>query len=179
MLVVECMGRHAGWIAAYAGLAAGADYVLVPEETIDVEGLCRSLTAARRKGKLYNIVAVAEGAEFAEEYVTQTAERDEFGHVRLGGIGEMLAKLIAKKTGLESRHVVLGHLQRSGAPTAYDRVLGTRYGIFAADMVLAGKFGQMAALQGNDMVAVPLGKATGETKALSKDFIDLMKLFYS
>jgi len=179
VLVVECMGRHAGWITGYAGLAAGADYVLVPEEPIDVEGLCRSLLARRKQGRLYNIVAVAEGAEFGEEHVTQVAEKDEFGHLRLGGIGEMLAKVITKKTGLESRHVVLGHLQRAGAPTAYDRVLGTRYGVFAAEMVLSGQFGKMAALQGNELKAVPLAEATGETKVLSKEFIQLMKLFYA
>ena len=179
VLVVECMGRHAGWITGYAGLAAGADYVLVPEEKIDVEGLCRSLTAARKRGKLYNIVAVAEGAEFGEEYVTQVADKDEFGHVRLGGVAEMLAKVITKKTGLESRHVVLGHLQRSGAPTAYDRVLGTRYGVFAAEMVLKGQFGKMAALQGNEIRAVPLAEATGETKVLPKSFRELIKLFYA
>jgi 6-phosphofructokinase 1 len=179
VMVIECMGRHAGWITGYAGLAAGADYILVPEEQIDVEGLCRSLLAARKKGKLYNVVAVAEGAEFGEEYVTQVAEKDEFGHVRLGGIGEMLAKVISKKTGLESRHVVLGHLQRSGAPTAFDRVLGTRYGVFAAEMVLSGRFGQMAALQGKELKAVPLEQATGETKTLDKGFLQLMKLFYA
>jgi phosphofructokinase-like protein len=179
VLVVECMGRHAGWIAGYAGLAAGADYVVLPEERLDVEDLCRSLLAARGRGKLYNIVAVAEGAELGDEHVTQAAEKDEFGHLRLGGIGEMLAKLIAKKTGLESRHVALGHLQRAGAPTAFDRVLGTRYGVFAAEMVLAGEFDKMAAVRGGELRAVPLAEAAGRTRPLDADFIKLIKLFHS
>ncbi len=179
VLVVECMGRHAGWITGFAGLAAGADYVLVPEEKIDLEDLCAKLMAARKKGKLYNIVAVAEGAEFGEDFVTQTAEKDEFGHVRLGGVGELLGKLIAQKTGLECRHVVLGHLQRCGSPTAYDRVLGTRYGVKAAELVLEGKFGQMAALQGNEIVAAPLEAAASETKTVPEECLDLIKMFYA
>ncbi len=179
VLVVECMGRHAGWITGFAGLAAGADYVLLPEEPIDLEDLCARLLAARRKGKLYNIVAVSEGAEFGEDFVTQTAEKDEFGHVRLGGIGELLGKLIAQKTGLECRHVVLGHLQRCGAPTAYDRILGTRYGVKAAELVLAGKFGQMAALVGDEIAAAPLEAAAAETKTVPKEYLDLIKMFYA
>ena len=179
VLIVECMGRHAGWITGFAGLAAGADYVLLPEEPIDLDDLCAKLQIARKKGKLYNIVAVAEGAEFGEDSVTQTAEKDDFGHVRLGGIGELLGKLISQKTGLECRHVVLGHLQRCGAPTAYDRILGTRYGVFAAQLALEGKFGQMAALVGNEIVAAPLEAAASETKVVPKEFLDLIKLFYA
>jgi phosphofructokinase-like protein len=178
VLVVECMGRHAGWIAGYAGLAAGADYVLIPEEPIDVEALCRSLAAARRRGRPYNIVAVAEGARLGDEHIAQNAEQDDFGHVRLGGVGEMLAKIIAKKTGFESRHLVLGHLQRAGAPTALDRVLGTRYGVFAAELVLAGKFGSMAALRGGELEATSLSEVADRTKPLSDDFRKLMRLFF-
>ncbi len=177
VLVVECMGRHAGWIAGCAGLAAGADCVLVPEERLDVEALCRKLLAARKRGRLHNIVAVAEGVELGEELVTQAAEKDEFGHPRLGGVGEMLARIISMKTGLESRHVVLGHLQRAGRPTAFDRILGTRYGVFAAEMVLAGQFGKMAALRGGALAAVPLEEATGAIRALGADLLDLIRMF--
>lgn len=178
VMVVEVMGRHAGWIAAYAGVASGADWVLIPERPIDVKAMCEGLRRARKRGDLYNIVVVAEGARLQEE-VLQTQERDAFGHVRLGGIGPQLAKIIQDETGFESRHVVLGHLQRGGTPTAWDRVLSTRYGLGAAELVLRGEFGRMVALQGGKIVSVSLQEATGETKTLSPDFLAMAELFFS
>ncbi|HOX06594.1 MAG TPA: ATP-dependent 6-phosphofructokinase [Planctomycetota bacterium] len=179
VLVVECMGRHSGWIAAYAGVAAGADYVVVPEEPLDVAGLCRRLTASRAAGRQHNIVAVAEGVELGGELVTADGGRDDFDHERLGGVGELLARLIAMKTGLECRHVVLGHLQRAGRPTAFDRILATRYGVFAAEMALAGQFGRMAVLRGSELAAVPMDAAVGRTRPLDEDFRKMMRMFFT
>jgi 6-phosphofructokinase 1 len=179
-LVVECMGRHAGWITAYAGVAAGADYILIPEEPVDIAELCASLKRRRAAGDVYNIVAVSEGAAIKQgDYVTKDVELDAFGHVKLGGVGEAVAKLIEKQTGFETRSVVLGHLQRAGAPSAYDRILGTRYGVKAAEMVIKGEFGKMAALHGNDIVSADLSAAAGETKTLDKGFWEMAKLFFS
>jgi len=179
-LVVECMGRHAGWITAYAGMAAGADYIMVPEEPVDMGAVCESLKRRREQGDVFNIVAVSEGATVKSgEYVTKDAEIDEFGHVKLGGVAKTIAKMIEEGTGFETRSVVLGHLQRAGAPTAYDRILGTRYGVKAAEMVLAGEFGKMAALHGNEVVADSLKAAAGETKMVDYNFLEMMKLFFS
>jgi len=186
VLVVEVMGRHAGWIAGFAGLAAGADWVCVPEEEIDIEALAASLARGREAGDLYNLVVVAEGAKLAAGGapggagdVTQDGSLDSFGHVKLGGIGKRLAKLIEEKTGFEARHVILGHVQRGGAPTATDRILGTRYGVKAAEMVLAGEFGRMPALVGSEIKAVDLSFAAGETKTLRPDYLALAKVFYA
>jgi phosphofructokinase-like protein len=177
-LVIEVMGRHAGWIAAYAGICGDADVTLVPEMKVDIDEVCGVLQKNRARGKKYNIVVASEGITFKEgEFVTQQQELDSFGHVRLGGIGDLLAKMIEKKTGYETRAVVLGHLQRGGAPTAFDRMLGTRFGVQAGRMALAKDWGKMAALRGNDIIAVPLKAATGELKVLNDDFRSLVELF--
>lgn len=179
VMVVEVMGRHAGWIAAYAGMASGADWTLVPEKEANIDAMCEALKKARAKGKLYGMVVVSEGVKLAGSEVLQTQEKDAFGHVRLGGIGEQLAKLIEQKTGLETRHVVLGHLQRGGSPTAYDRVLATRYGLAAAELVLKGDWGKMVALQGNRIVAAPLSAAVGSLKTLDLEFFSLVETFFA
>jgi 6-phosphofructokinase 1 len=177
-LVVECMGRHAGWIAAFAGMASACDYILVPEKKADIEDLCETLKRNRALGKLYNLVTVSESVKLGDQYVLQTSEKDEFGNVRLGGVGEMLAAIIEKKTGLETRHVVLGHLQRGGAPTAFDRILGTRYGMAAADLILKGEFGKMVALRGNDIITTEIDSARSGYKLLDMEIFALAEEFF-
>jgi phosphofructokinase-like protein len=165
-LVVEVMGRHAGWIALHSGLAGGANVILVPEIPFDVEQVC-AWVKARFESEYAPILVVAEGAlpkGGAESLVA--GEKDAFGHVRLGGIGTWLAEEIESRTGAESRAVVLGHVQRGGTPTAYDRVLSTRFGLHAIDAVHERDFGSMVALRGTDIVRVPLAEATAELKTV-------------
>lgn len=172
IMVVETMGRHAGWIAAVSAVASAADYVFVPEVKVDLEDLCKKLVARRECGKNYGIVVVSEGALIANEegFVTQNAKIDDFGHVSLGGIGERVAQVIEQRTGIETRFVVLGHVQRGGSPSAYDRVLGTRLGLGAGRLVINGKFGRMIALQGTNVVDVALADAVGKLKTLDMNF---------
>ncbi|MGH8896605.1 MAG: 6-phosphofructokinase [Egibacteraceae bacterium] len=170
VLVCEVMGRHAGWIATYAGIAGGAAEILIPEEPFDVERVCEDLRRRHEKGRYASIVVVAEGARPMEGSVTlQSGEIDAFGHVRLGGIGQALANEIEKRTGFETRVTVLGHVQRGGTPTAFDRVLATRFGIAAIDAVHDGAFDQMVALQAGQIVRVPLAEALGQLKTLDPD----------
>lgn len=178
-LVVEVMGRHSGWIALHAGIAGGADYIMLPEQDTDLADLCASVKNEYGEGgKNYAIVVVSEGARLAqqEDLVLQNESRDAFGHVKLGGIGKMVARLIENETGIETRDVVLGHTQRGGSPTAQDRILSTRYGVFAADMIHEGQFGQMAALKGNTLVAVPLAEATSETKTVGPEWYSVLEV---
>ncbi len=174
IMVVETMGRHAGWIACYSGVATAADYILVPEVEVDFERMCQVLKTRRERGKKYGIVVVSEGAKLSEHssFVTQDTEIDEFGHVKLGGVGEQVAKEIEERTGFETRVVTLGHLQRGGVPSAYDRVLGTRLGIHAARLALNGEFGRMVALRGTNIVSVPLAEAVGSMRTLDPEFFD-------
>ncbi|MEW6171228.1 MAG: ATP-dependent 6-phosphofructokinase [Candidatus Omnitrophota bacterium] len=179
IMVAEVMGRHAGWIALESGLAGGADVILIPEFPIDIDEVCQVIKKRHTRGKTFSIVVVAEGAEFKKgTFVTQEQKLDEFGHVRLGGIGELLGKEIEKRTGYETRVSVLGHIQRGGSPTAFDRVLGTRFGVKAVELVKEKKFGQMAALSGNQIISVPLEKAVGTLKTVDKDFYELAKVFF-
>ncbi|MBI3999813.1 MAG: 6-phosphofructokinase [Candidatus Omnitrophica bacterium] len=178
VMVVEIMGRHAGWIATYAGLAGGADVILIPEIPVDVDQVCDVIQTRQKRGKLFSIVAVAEGAKFLGKDVTQAEKLDQFGHVRLGGVGQILAEMIEKKTGFETRVTVLGHIQRGGSPTAFDRVLGTRFGIGALGLVEEKKFGYMVSLQGNKIVPVRLEEATGSLKLVPKEFYELSKIFF-
>ncbi|MEW6720839.1 MAG: ATP-dependent 6-phosphofructokinase [Thermodesulfobacteriota bacterium] len=184
VMVVEVMGRHAGWIATYAGIAGGADVILVPEIPIDLDEVCDLIIRRHSRGKSFSIVVVAEGAQIAgkpgEEggLVLQETQKDEFGHVRLGGISQVLAKLIEKRTKYETRFVVLGHIQRGGSPTAHDRVLATRFGVFATEMVHRGEFGKMAGLQGNRIVAVPLAEATSRLKTVDPEMYGIAKEFF-
>lgn len=176
-IVVEAMGRHAGWIASYSGIAGNADYILVPEEKVNVDDLCKSVKAAYDK-KNYAIIVAAEGAQLEGEDVTKDAKLDAFGHVMLGGIGERLAKTIEDKTGIETRSAVFGHTQRGGRPSAMDRVLGTRFGCKAADMVNDKDFGKMAALVANKIEAVDLEVAVGKLKTLDMDIHQDSKIFF-
>lgn len=173
-LVVEVMGRHAGWIALHSGVAGGADAILVPERPIDLEAVCLELVRRRQRGKNFGIVVVAEGAELPEGAVTKETAKDAFGHVLLGGIGERIAKEIERRTGYETRSVVLGHTQRGGTPTAFDRMLATRYGLLAADMVHEGRFGMMAALRGGRFEPVPLADAVAQLKTVDAGLLDLV-----
>ena len=179
VMVCEIMGRHAGWIALHSGLAAGADVILIPEVPIDLDEICGILKRSHEAGKLFSIVAAAEGAEFKEgQVVTQKKELDAFGHVILGGIGERLAEEIGKRTKFETRSTVLGHIQRGGSPTAFDRVLGTRFGYKAMEMVLDKKFGHMASLQGTEIKAVPIERAVGSLKTVDPKFYEMAKTFF-
>jgi 6-phosphofructokinase 1 len=179
IMVAEVMGRHAGWIAAYAGIAGGADVILIPEQPIDIDEVCELIKRRHNRGKDFSIVVVAEGAQFKKDTdVTVEEKLDEFGHVRLGGIGHLLGGLIEQRTGYETRVTVLGHLQRGGSPTAFDRVLGTRFGIKAVELVLEGKFGQMVSLQGNKIVAVPIEEGTGTLKTLDMELYRIARIFF-
>lgn len=179
IMVVEVMGRHAGWIAAYSGIAGGADYILIPEIPIDINEICTSLKKRHERGKNFSIVVVSEGAFFKNENLAlQEQKLDEFGHVRLGGIGRTLGKMIESSTGYETRVTVLGHIQRGGSPSAFDRVLGTRFGIKAYELIAAGKFGKMASLKGNKIIDVPLTDATSELKTLDLDLYEIAKIFF-
>ncbi|MFH1640409.1 MAG: ATP-dependent 6-phosphofructokinase [Candidatus Omnitrophota bacterium] len=179
IIVVEVMGRHAGWIAIEAGLAGGADVILIPEVPIDIEEVCILLKKRHQRGKTFSIVVVAEGANFKEgTMVTQEEKLDEFGHVRLGGIGERLAAEIEKRTGYETRISVLGHIQRGGTPTAFDRVLGTRFGVKAVELVKNKKFGRMVALVGNKIVDVSIAEAVSALKTVDDELYDIAKVFF-
>jgi 6-phosphofructokinase 1 len=165
-LVVEVMGRHAGWIALHSGMAGGANVILIPERPFDIEQVC-DYVEQRFQKQYAPILVVAEGAVPKEgTMATRTGELDAFGHVRLGGIGQLLGDEIERRTGKEARATVLGHIQRGGTPTAYDRVLATRFGVHAADAVHEGDSGVMVALQGTDIVRVPLQEATKELKTV-------------
>ncbi|MCJ7611587.1 MAG: 6-phosphofructokinase, partial [Candidatus Aminicenantes bacterium] len=179
VMVVEVMGRHAGWIAVEGGLAGGADYILIPEVPFDINEICSGITKRHYRGKEFSIVVVAEGAAPKEDSLTlQTEEKDAFGHVRLGGIGYVLSKEIEKRTGFETRATVLGHIQRGGSPTAFDRILATRYGVAAIDLVKEGKFGYMVSLQGNKIIPVPLAEAVSKIKTVDMELYELAKVFF-
>ncbi len=179
IMVAEVMGRHAGWIAVHAGIAGGADFILVPEIPIDLGEVCEAIKKRHARGKTFSIIVIAEGAEFKSGEITTPAKKlDAFGHVRLGGVGELLADMIEKKTGFETRVTVLGHIQRGGSPTAFDRVLGTRFGVKAVELVVKGEFGKMVSLQGNEIVSVPIEEAVKELKTLDMGLYDIAKIFF-
>ncbi len=178
VMVVEIMGRNAGWIALEAGLAGGADMILIPEFPVTIDEVCEVIKRRHARGKTFSIVAVAEGARLLGGGEVAEQKLDEFGHVRLGGVGQVIGELIEKKTGFETRVTVLGHIQRGGSPTAFDRVLGTRFGVRAVELVIAGKFGRMASLQGREIKDVPLSEAVRELKVVEKDYYQLAKTFF-
>lgn len=179
VIVCEVMGRHAGHIALHSGIAGGADVILVPERPIDLHDVVRHIRARQKRGRHFSIVVVAEGAKMARSKETTVSDvLDEFGHVRLGGIGAYLAKEIERETGFEARVTVLGHIQRGGTPTARDRVLATRYGVYACDLVKEGRFGLMAALRGDDIVPVPLADATKELHLIDPDLYGIAEVFF-
>jgi len=178
VLVVEVMGRHAGWIALHCGLAAGANVILIPERPFDVERVCAQVES--RFATHYSpIIVVAEGATTADGGLALTAaETDAFGHVRLGGVGDRLATSIEERTGKEARAVVLGHVQRGGTPTAFDRWLATRFGLHAVTAVQDGDFGMMVALRGTDIVRVPLAEGTGELKTVRPELYEEAEVLF-
>jgi len=179
VIVCEVMGRHAGWIAVHSGMAGGADVILIPERPVEIEKVCDHIRNRHRtQNKNFSIVVVAEGAKLGTKESTSTEKLDEFGHVRLGGIGQQLANLIEAQTGYETRVTVLGHIQRGGTPTAFDRVLATRFGVQAADMVHQGEFGKMASLRGNQIVAVPLSEATAQLKTVDPALYSVAEVFF-
>ena len=184
VMVIEVMGRHSGWIALHAGLAGGADMILIPEQKYKVDEIVETIRQRHERGKDFSIVVVAEGVHLIseesndDEYVVSEGGLDEFGHVKLGGIGQLVAANIEKATGFETRVTVLGHLQRGGTPTAFDRVLGTRFGIAAVDLVHQGNYGHMVSLQGNEIVPVALADAVDQLKVVDQDFYDIAKVFF-
>src|SRR5215212_5594290 len=183
VMVVEVMGRHTGWIAVVSGIAGGADVILIPEQPVTVEQACADVQRRHARGKDFSIIVVSEGYELTYEtgerrMVAQEARAsDQFGHVRLGGVGDALAHEIEERTGFETRVTVLGHVQRGGTPTPRDRVLATRYGLKAADLVEQGRFGRMAALQGDEIVDVSLDEATAELKTVPPGWYDTAQAF--
>jgi ATP-dependent phosphofructokinase / diphosphate-dependent phosphofructokinase len=181
VMVVEVMGRHAGWIATYAGIAGGADAILVPERPFDIDEVCARLRRRHARGITFSIVVVSEGAAPHEGTTMSVADgrlTDEFGHVRLGGIGVELAREIELLTGYDTRATILGHVQRGGTPTAYDRVLATRFGVAAMDAAATGHFGQMVALGGSDIVEVGLREALAEPKLLDPRLFETAEVFF-
>lgn len=176
VIVVEVMGRNSGWIAIYSGVGGGADVILIPEVPFDVEKVAELIRQRHARGRYFSIVVAAEGAKFAtasDSLVVQNLGKDEFGHERLGGIGNVLAQEIEKRTGFETRSVVLGHIQRGGSPSAFDRVLATRYGLGAIDMVHRAEWGKMAALRGNHIVSIPLLDAISTNRKVDPEMIEV------
>ena len=180
VMVVEVMGRDAGWIALYSGIAGGADVILIPERPFDIDKVADSIRQRHERGRYFSIVVVAEGAKFSSQPgqgapVLSDMGKDEFGHVKLGGIANILAREIEKRTGFETRAVVLGHIQRGGSPSAFDRVLATRYGLGAIDMVHRGEFGCMAALRSNKIVSIPLLDAISRNRTVDDEMIAMVE----
>ncbi len=178
VMVVEVMGRHTGWIAVVAGIAGGADMILIPEQPVSIEDACKELRHRHERGKDFSIVVVSEGYEL--EGMSEAQDVDQFGHIRLSerGVGAALAHEIGARTGYETRVTVLGHVQRGGSPTPRDRVLATRYGLKAADLVEERKFGRMAALHGDEIVDVPLAEATAEIKTVPAGWWSVAQAFF-
>ncbi len=180
VMVIEVMGRHTGWIAVMAGLAGGADCILIPEIPFTMDEVCELLMKRHQRGKNFSIVVVAEGAKPKDKdsVITRTAKVDEFGHVMLGGVGEYVGKEIEKRTGMETRVTILGHIQRGGTPTPFDRVLATRMGVKAADLVKEGDFGKMVALQCGKIVSIPIEEAIKKPKEVDKDLYEIARVFF-
>ncbi len=179
VMVVEVMGRHAGWIACYSGMAGGADAILVPERAFDVDEVCERIRRRHRAGRTFSIIVVSEGAVPRDGSEPRgDRQTDAFGHVRLGGIAVELEGQIEERTGYESRMTILGHVQRGGTPTAYDRVLATRFGVAAIDAASDGAFGQMVALHGTDIARVGLEDALREPKVLDPELYETAEVFF-
>ena len=177
VMVVEVMGRHAGWIATYAGIAGGAHAILIPELPVELDAVCAGVKRRHMAGSNFSLVVVAEGAKLSAQG-GGGEQLDEFGHARLGGIGQIVAEEIEKRTGYETRVTVLGHIQRGGTPTAHDRVLATRFGVKACDLVASGEFGMMAALRGYEVEAVPLAEAVKNLKTVDVKLYELAQGFF-
>ena len=182
VMIMEVMGRNTGWIAVFCGMAGGADAIVIPELELTVEEICGSINARHERGKSFSIVVVAEGAQLAfasgeKRLVRASPETDMYGYPRLGGVGQALGKEIEARTGFDTRVVNIGHVQRGGTPTARDRVLATRYGVLAAELVEQGMFGRMVALQGGEMTSVPLTEVEG-VKHVDLDYLRIAATFF-
>ena len=180
VIILEVMGRYTGWIALEAGIAGGADAILIPERPFDIEEVCECIRKRQKRGRNFSIIVAAEGAKpKGGEEIIYSSGVDEFGHARFGGIGYYIGKEIEKRfENIDTRAVVLGHLQRGGSPSAYDRVLATRFGIAAIDLVHEGKFGEMVAIQGNAMVSVPLKDVIGKRKTVDSKLYEIAATFF-
>jgi phosphofructokinase-like protein len=180
VMVVEVMGRHTGWIAIMGGIAGGADCILIPEEPKTIEEICDIVKKRHARGRPFSIVVVAEGFQLAgaDKLVTKNHRVDQFGHVQLGGIGEVIGGQIEERTGFETRVTVLGHVQRGGTPTAFDRLLGTRYGVRAVDLIDQGKFGYMVTLKGNRITDIHMSKAMRKLKYVDPKLVEIAEIFY-
>jgi ATP-dependent phosphofructokinase / diphosphate-dependent phosphofructokinase len=181
IMVLEVMGRHAGWIALYSGIAGGADVVVIPEKKTTIAEIVDVLKSRYKRGKLFSIVVVAEGAKFLEKELKSKKGKkklDDFGRERLGGISYYLAEEIEKRTGFETRATILGYIQRGGMPSAFDRVLGTRFGIYSVEMVKEGKFGKMAAIQSNIITDIPIKEAIGKLKTVDLELYKVAQVFF-
>jgi len=179
VMVLEVMGRHAGWVALHTGVGGGADYILIPEVPFDRKALVDHMKAIQERGKHWGLVVVSEGVKRPEAGEGEVHAKDEFGHEKLGGIGEYVAAVIEKDAKIDTRYVALGHIVRGGAPTPFDRWLATRVGIKAVELVHAGKFDQMAAMHGTDIVGVPLEKAVGTLKVVPRELYDELRTLFS
>lgn len=179
VMIVEVMGRYTGWIALEAGIAGGADAVLIPEHPFDIEDVCGYIKQRQERGKQFSIIVAAEGAKpKGGKEIVYRDKVDEFGNVRLGGVGYFLGKEIEDRTDIETRVVVLGHLQRGGSPSAFDRMLATRYGLAAIDLVRQGRFGLMVNLKGNEIASVPLLDVVGKRKTVDPKLYEVAKVFF-
>jgi len=180
IMIVEVMGRHAGWIATYCGIAGGADVILIPEVPFNLEDIVSVINARRERGRTFSIVVIAEGAfpEGKKDNYLKSDKVDEFGHVQLGGVGVALAKDLEKLTGIDCRTTILGHVQRGGTPTAFDRVLATRYGVCAIDMVHREQWGHMATLRGTEIIPMPLEECVHQEKRVPMELYEVAKVFF-
>jgi ATP-dependent phosphofructokinase / diphosphate-dependent phosphofructokinase len=180
IMVIEVMGRHTGWIAIYSGIAGGADLILIPEVPYDIKEVCKLIRHRHARGKDFSIVVVSEGVKppCGSEFITQDDKLDAFGHVRLGGVSHIIAAEIEKQTGFETRVTVLGHVQRGGSPISFDRVLATRFGAKAVELIADGQYDHMVALNCGEIIAVPMENALEGLKEVDKDIYDVAKTFF-
>ncbi len=181
IMVIEVMGRYTGWIALEAGIAGGADMILIPEIPVNIDEICEALRNRHKRGRMFSIVVVAEGArlENPNEMVNESDTVDDFGHRRLGGVGEIIARHIEKNTGYETRTSVLGHIQRGGSPSAFDRVLATRFGVKAVELITENKFGKMVSLRDNKIRFVDIEEAVETRKTVDMGLYDIAKVFFA
>ncbi len=181
IMILEVMGRHAGWIALYSGMAGGADVVIIPEKKIRIDDVLNVLKSRYKRGKLFSIIVIAEGATFEDPEVSISSANkklDDFGRERLGGISHYLAEEIENRTGFETRSTILGYVQRGGIPSSFDRMLGTRFGVYTVEMIADGKFGRMCALQGNEITDITIKKAISKLKTVDMDIYKTAQVFF-
>jgi 6-phosphofructokinase 1 len=185
VMILEVMGRHAGWIALYSGIAGGADVVVIPEKKTKIDDIVRVIKSRYERGKLFSIIVVAEGATFVEEELSDLKKKsgikdklDDFGRIRLGGISHLLAEELEDRTGFDTRATILGYVQRGGVPSAFDRVLGTRFGIYSVEMVKEKKFGRMCAIRSNTIIDIPITEAISRLKTVDLEIYKVAQVFF-